>query len=107
MMIAVAVIGILLAVAPPLWRYWFQSPWRLITITNYRSPNGTAIATQTCHFFDMTKPADAAQFQAMKNAFPPLGDHVKVERFATFPRSRFPTFTDAQVLRIDPSAVAR
>jgi hypothetical protein len=106
-MIAVAVLGLLLAVVPPWWRYWFQSPWRLVTITNYRSPDGTMSADEACLFYDMRKPADAAQLQAMTSSVPPLGAHFKVERFATFPRSRFPTFTDADVLRIDPSAAAR
>jgi hypothetical protein len=64
-------------------------------------------AAEVCLFYDMRKPADAARLQAMTSAVPPLGAHFKVERFATFPRSRFPTFTDADVLRIDPSAAAR
>lgn len=102
MMIAIAVLGLLLAVVPPWWRYWFQSPWRLVTITNYRMSGA-----EVCLFFDMRKPADAARFQAMTSAVPPMGDHYKVERFATFPTSRFPTFTKADVLRIDPSAAAR
>ena len=105
MMIAVAVLGLLLAVVPPWWRYWFQSPWRLVTITNYGMSD--AHFTEVCLFFDMRKPADAARFKATTSAVPPLGDRIKVERFATFPRSRFPTFTEADVLRIDPSAAAR
>src|SRR5438445_807264 len=100
MMIAVAVLGLLLTVVPPWWRYWFQSPWRLVTITNYRSPDGTINAAEVCQFYDIRKPADAARFQAMTSWAPPSGFHYKVERFATFPRSRFPTFTDADVLRI-------
>jgi hypothetical protein len=107
MMIAVAVLALLFAVVPPWWRYWFQSPWRLVTITNYMSPDRTMIADEVCLFFDVRKPADAARLQAMTSAVPPLGARIKVERFATFPRSRFPTFTDADVLRIDPSAAAR
>ena len=46
MMIAIAVLGLLLAVVPPWWRYWFQSPWRLVTITNYISPDGTMSAAE-------------------------------------------------------------
>ncbi len=107
MMIAVAVLGLLLTIVPPWWRYWFQSPWRLVTITNYRSPDGTMSAAEMRLFYDIRKPADAARLQAMTSAVPPLGAHVKVERFATFPRGRFPTFTDADVLRIDPSAAVR
>jgi hypothetical protein len=107
MMIAVAVLGLLLAVVPPWWRYWFQSPWRLVTITNYRSPDGTAIADEVCLFYDTRKPADAARLKSMTGVAPFLGSHFKVERFATFPRSRFPRFTDAEVLRIDPSAAVR
>ena len=107
MMIAVAVLGLLFAVVPPWWCYWFQSPWRLVTITNYRSPDRMMTASEMCLFFDMRKPSDAARLQAMTSAVPPLGAQIKVERFATFPRSRFPTFTDADVHRIDPSAAAR
>jgi hypothetical protein len=107
MMIAVAVLGLLLAIVPPLWRYWFQSPWRLVTITNYKSPDGTIRVSEMCLFYDMRKPADAARLQAMTLVAPSMGEHFKIERFATFPRSRFPTFTDAEVLRLDPSAAAR
>jgi hypothetical protein len=107
MMIAVAVLGLLLAVVPPWWRYWFQSPWMLVTITNYTSPDRMMSAAEMCLFFDVRKPADAARLQAMTSAVLPLCAHFKVERFATFPRSRFPTFTDADILQIDPSAAAR
>jgi hypothetical protein len=96
------VLGLLLAIVPPWWHYWFQSPWRLVTITNYRMSGA-----EVCLFYDMRKPADATRFQAMTSAIPPLGDPFKVERFATFPTSRFPRFTKADVLRIDPSAAAR
>jgi hypothetical protein len=107
MMIAVAILGLLLAVVPPWWRYWFQSPWRMVTITNYRSPDEMMIADEACLFFDVRKPADAARLQAMTSAVPSLGARIKIERFATFPRSRFPRFSDADILRIDPSAPAR
>jgi hypothetical protein len=107
MMVAVAVVGVLLTVAPPWWRYWFQSPWRLITIKNYTSPDGKMHASKMLAFFDIRKPADAARLQAITRATQSGDAPFKIERFATFPRSRFPTFTDAEVLRIDPSAAAR
>jgi hypothetical protein len=58
-------------------------------------------------FFDIRKPADATRLQKMTRSLQSERAHSKVERFATFPKSRFPTFTAEEIRRIDPPLGAR
>jgi hypothetical protein len=101
-LIAVAVVGVLLAVVLPWWRYWFQSPWRLVTVMDYTSPDGQLHADHLSLFFDMRKPGDASRFRKTIRAAQSQRTHFTVERFTSFPGDRFPTFTDADVRRLDP-----
>ncbi len=101
-MIAVAVVGVLIVVILPWWRYWFQSPWRLVTVTDYTSPDGQLHADYLNCFFDLRKPGDAIRFRKMIRTAQSSQTHFRVERFTSFPRDRFPTFTDADIRRIDP-----
>lgn len=97
LMIAVAGLAILMVVVPPWWHYWFQSPWRLITAKKFTSPDGRLQATEISMFFDTRKPADRSRFHKAFSELRSCAGKVKVERFATFPRDRFPTFTDAEI----------
>ena len=85
-----------------------SEPWRWIDPRGMSDARALGMSSLfVLAVYDTRKPADAVRLRAMTSAVAPLGAHFKVERFATFPRTRFPTFTDADVLRIDPSAAAR
>jgi hypothetical protein len=103
LMIAVAVVAVLLVALPPWWRYWFHSPWRLVTVRNYTSPDGSERFDELKYFFDTRKPSDFARMQLLLHDCQAARADFSVERFATFPRSRFPQWTDAVIRRIDPS----
>ena len=103
LMIAVAVLAVLMVVAPPWWRYWFQSPWRLMTIPAQPLPNGRQIGGATL-FYDIRKPLQRQRFGQVIHNCDAVRAKYTLERFATFPRSRFPTFSDVDIRRIDPTS---
>jgi hypothetical protein len=101
LMIAVAVVALLMVVGPPWWRYWFQSPWRLVTLAPHTNPDGNNWG-EIRLFFDTRKSRDRQRLTQTTQACRAAGVKYTLERFATFPKSRFPTFSDVEVRCIDP-----
>lgn len=102
LMMGVAVAAVLLVVTPPWWRYWFRSPWRLVTVADHSGAHESERITNVRLFFDVRKPADAARLRELTRSLQLGRAPFKVERFAAFPKSRYPTFTAEDVRRIDP-----